>query len=123
MPRSPESTLKIRLRVTRGDADAFGPGKAQLLESLLETGSLNQSARNLKMSYVKALALVRTMNANFADPLVVLSRGGRQGGGTQVSELGKLVLTEYGALQKSCEKAAQIHWRRIQKLLKGAKVS
>jgi molybdate transport system regulatory protein len=123
VPRSPDSTLKIRVRVTRGDADAFGPGKAQLLESLLETGSLNRSARDLKMSYVKALALVRAMNTHFSEPLVTLSRGGRQGGGTQVSKLGTQVLAEYSALHKSCEKAAQSRWRRLQKLLKDSKVS
>ena len=83
VPQSPHLSVKVRLRVVCGEADAFGPGKAQLLESLLETGSLNRSASAMKMSYVKALALVRAMNAHFAEPLVVLSRGGKDGGGAQ----------------------------------------
>ena len=76
MPQPPQLAVKVRLRIVRGEDDAFGPGKAQLLESLLETGSLNRSAGAMKMSYVKALALVRAMNAHFAEPLVVPSRGG-----------------------------------------------
>lgn len=110
--------IKIRLRVIRGEADAFGPGKAQLLESLLETGSLNRSASAMKMSYVKALALVRAMNAHFAEPLVVLSRGGKQGGGTQVSDAGRKVLAEYHAMHQASEAAVGAAWKRFRHLLR-----
>ena len=48
VPTSLHRDLKVRLRVIRGSEDAFGPGKAQLLESLVETGSLNRSASAMK---------------------------------------------------------------------------
>lgn len=118
MPTSPESAIKIRLRVVRGEDDAFGPGKAQLLESLLESGSLNRSASALKMSYVKALALVKAMNTHFAEPLVELSRGGAKGGGTQVTDTGRKVLAEYQAMRECSEAAALPGWRKIRKFLK-----
>ena len=102
----------------RGDEDAFGPGKAQLLESLLDTGSLNRTSSAMKMSYVKALALVRAMNAHFIAPLVVLSRGGKQGGGTQVTDTARKVLAEYHAMREASEAAALPSWRRLRKLLK-----
>ena len=118
MARPPISSIKIRLRVTRGDEDAFGPGKAQLLESLLETGSLNRSASLMKMSYVKALALVRAMNAHFREPLIKLSRGGKQGGGTQVTDAGRKVLAEYHTMREASEAAALPGWKRLQRLVK-----
>jgi molybdate transport system regulatory protein len=98
--------------------DAFGPGKAQLLESLLGTASLNRTASAMKMSYVKALALVRAMNAHFQEPLVVLTRGGAKGGGTQVTEIGRKVLAEYQAMCAASEAAAQPAWKRLRKLLR-----
>jgi molybdate transport system regulatory protein len=113
---SPE--IKLRLRITHEGADAFGPGKAQLLESLLETASLNRTASAMKMSYVKALALVRAMNAHFAEPLVTLTRGGPNGGGAQVTETGRLVLAKYQAMRLASEKAAQPAWNRFRLLLK-----
>jgi molybdate transport system regulatory protein len=113
---SPE--IKLRLRITHEGEDAFGPGKAQLLESLLETASLNRTAKEMKMSYVKALALARAMNAHFTEPLVVLSRGGTKGGGAQVTETGRLVLSEYHAMREASEKAAMPRWRLIRSLLK-----
>jgi molybdate transport system regulatory protein len=110
--------LKVRLRIINGEQDAFGPGKAQLLESLLTTGSLNRTAADMRMSYVKALALARTMNSQFSKPLVELARGGRHGGGTQVTALGKKVLAEYQAMSNATEKAAGPSWRRLRRLLR-----
>ena len=113
-------SLLPRFRVLRGKEIAFGPGKAELLESLLETGSLNRTASDMKMSYVKALALARTMNTQFTQPLVQLARGGRQGGGTQVTPLGRKVLAEYHAMSRATQKAAGPSWRRLRKLLRGS---
>jgi len=118
MPSAKLTAIKIRVRVTRGEEDAFGPGKAQLLESLLETGSLNRTASLMKMSYVKALALVRAMNAHFREPLIKLSRGGKQGGGTQVTDTGRNVLAEYHAMREASEAAALPGWKRLQRLVK-----
>ncbi|EDY22183.1 putative transcriptional regulator, ModE family [Chthoniobacter flavus Ellin428] len=113
-----EPTLKVRVRIMNDEQIAFGPGKAQLLESLLATGSLNRTASLMKMSYVKALSLARTMNEQFAQPLVELARGGKQGGGTHVTELGRKVLAEYQAMADATEKAARPSWLRLRKLLR-----
>ena len=118
MSQPPHLTVKVRLRVVRGADDAFGPGKAPLLESLIETGSLNRSASAMKMSYVKALALVRAVNAHFAEPLVVLSRGGRDGGGTQVTAAGRKVLAAYQEMRVASEAAAQPAWRKLRRSLR-----
>lgn len=118
MPPSELFDFKLRLRIIRGDEDAFGPGKAQLLESLMETGSLNRTASAMKMSYVKALALVRSMNANFKEPLVVLSRGGKQGGGTRVTDAGLSVLATYREMREASEAAAAATWKKLRRLLR-----
>jgi molybdate transport system regulatory protein len=112
------SEIKLRLRITHEGEDAFGPGKAQLLESLLETASLNRTASAMKMSYVKALALVRAMNTHFAEPLVTLTRGGPKGGGAQVTETGRLALAKYQEMRLASEKAAQAAWNQFRLLLK-----
>lgn len=118
MSTSPENAVKVRIRVTRGEEDAFGPGKAQLLELLLETESLNRAASALKMSYIKALALVRSMNEHFREPLVEQVRGGKKGGGTKVTDAGKKVLADYQAMRAASEAAAQPGWRKLRRRLK-----
>jgi molybdate transport system regulatory protein len=116
---SPSPFLKVRVRIISGEEIAFGPGKAQVLESLLSTGSLNRTASELKMSYVKALGLARTMNEQFSEPLVELARGGKDGGGTHVTALGRKVLAEYKAMAAATEKAARPAWGRLRRWMRG----
>src|SRR5512142_1431250 len=74
--RSPAITLRPRIRATRGDVILIGPGKADLLEAIAETGSIRSAAERIGMSYMRAWSLVRTLNENFREPLVERTRGG-----------------------------------------------
>ncbi|MFD1807941.1 winged helix-turn-helix domain-containing protein [Gemmobacter lanyuensis] len=55
----------------------IGPGKAELLERIDETGSIAAAARDMGMSYKRAWSLIETLNAMFDLPLVASTRGGR----------------------------------------------
>jgi Bacterial regulatory helix-turn-helix protein, lysR family len=70
-------TTGARLRIVLEPDIAIGPGKADLLEGIRETGSIAAAGRRLGMSYKRAWLLVETMNACFKSPLVEASRGGR----------------------------------------------
>jgi molybdate transport system regulatory protein len=76
-------------------AIAMGPGKADLLQAIEETGSISAAARRMKMSYRRAWLLVDTMNQCFYGPLVETATGGNHGGGARITELGKEVLRRY----------------------------
>ena len=76
----------------------FGPGKADLLALIAETGSISAAGRGMNMSYKRAWSLVAEMNAAFAEPLVDLARGGAGGGGARLTEAGMRVLAHYKAL-------------------------
>ena len=49
--------LRIRLVLVGIAGDAFGPGKAHLLEQVQKTGTLSEAAALLEMSYMKAWCL------------------------------------------------------------------
>jgi len=77
MTRTPSSDRrKIRVRVLSGSAIAIGPGKADLLRAVAETGSISAAARAMRTSYRRAWLLVHTMNTCFAEPLVPGLPGG-----------------------------------------------
>src|SRR6267154_2372949 len=90
-----KTLLKPRFRITCGKEIAMGPGKMELLALLVETESLNEAARQMDMSYMRAWTLVQTMNASFCEPVVVAERGGKTGGGMRVTETGREVLALY----------------------------
>ncbi|MGH7156097.1 MAG: winged helix-turn-helix domain-containing protein, partial [Acetobacteraceae bacterium] len=68
--------LGLHLRVVLGGRVALGPGKAELLDGIAETGSIAAAGRRMGMSYKRAWLLVEEMNAMFADPLVNTAKGG-----------------------------------------------
>jgi molybdate transport system regulatory protein len=97
-------SLQPRLRILFGHAIPIGPGKAELLEHIAETGSISAAARRMNMSYRRAWLLVDTMNQCFKSPLVETATGGKGGGGARISDLGREVLRRYREME---DKAAQ----------------
>lgn len=93
------------LRVQLDAATTLGPGKANLLQAIAETGSIAAAGRRMKMSYKRAWSLVEEMNATFAEPVVHSSRGGQTGGGAGLTRAGEAVLTHYRALESAAESA------------------
>ncbi|MBE0463832.1 MAG: winged helix-turn-helix domain-containing protein [Halomonadaceae bacterium] len=99
MTRTHHLKPTFQLRLALHNDVVIGPGKADLLEMIDQTGSISAAGRALKMSYKKAWQLIETMNSYFPSPLVATHSGGNQRGGAQLTELGKQVLTHYRALE------------------------
>ena len=95
----------LRLRILFNDA-MIGPGKAELLEHIRETGSIAAAGRKMEMSYKRAWMLVEEMNAAFRDPLITSTRGGPGGGGAQLTEAGARVLDLYHDIVETAQSAA-----------------
>lgn len=91
--------LQPRLRILFGHVIAIGPGKADLLEHIVQTGSISAAARRMGMSYRRAWLLVDTMNQCFKSPLVETATGGKGGGGARISDLGREVLRRYREME------------------------
>ncbi|HKQ55159.1 MAG TPA: LysR family transcriptional regulator [Methyloceanibacter sp.] len=94
-----------RLRIIHGGDIALGPGKADLMEGIRDTGSIAAAGRRMGMSYKQAWLLVETMNACFAKPLVAAVKGGEHGGGARLTPLGEDVLRRFRRMQASSSRA------------------
>ena len=94
-----------RLRVILGPGVALGPGKADLLEAIAETGSISAASRRMKMSYRRAWLLVEELNGSFQTALVAADKGGAHGGGARLTELGARVLRHFRAMERKTHKA------------------
>ena len=116
--RESPALLKPRLRLVAGGTILLGPGKADLLEAVRDSGSLRKAAANLGMSYMRAWSLVKTMNASFKEPLVALVRGGARHGGATLTQVGAKVLALYRGMEKTCEKATSAQASRLKRFLR-----
>ena len=111
-------SFKSHFRIYLDNEIALGPGKAELLRHISETGSISESARRMQMSYNRAWLLVRTMNNCFKQPLVTATRGGDRHGGAQLTKTGKQALALYGRLESKMAAAARAPVRALLSLLK-----
>lgn len=108
---------RFHLRILFDDA-MFGPGKAELLERIRQTGSIAAAGRQMDMSYKRAWMLVEAMNAAFREPLVTSTRGGPGGGGAQLTEAGAAVLRLYHAIVATAAAAAAPQVAELEAMLR-----
>lgn len=87
-------------RVVLGPRASVGPGKVRLLEAIDRAGSISGAARRLRMSYRRAWLLVDGMNRTMRAPVVETVMGGRRGGGTRLTPLGRQVVAAYRRLER-----------------------
>jgi molybdate transport system regulatory protein len=97
---------------------ALGPGKIDLLEAIDRTGSISAGARALGLSYRRGWDLVATMNQCFKIPLVERVKGGKGGGGAQLTAAGRKQLKLYRTMETKALKAIGPEWKSVQKSLK-----
>lgn len=94
-----------RLRLVLAPGIAIGPGKADLLAAIADTGSISAAGRRLKMSYRRAWMLVEELNTSFRTPLVAAGKGGAHGGGARLTATGETVLRRFRAIEAKTAKA------------------
>jgi len=116
--RASEAQFQPRFRVLVGGEIALGPGKAQLLKHIAETGSIAEAAARMEMSYMRAWTLVKTMNACFREPLVTATRGGQQRGGAGLTDTGRTALALYRQMEAISMASMADPWKRLHELLK-----
>jgi len=115
--RHGNKTLGPCLRVTLRKGVAFGPGKADLLEGIRDTGSIAAAGRHMKMSYTRAWGLVSEMNAEFRSPLVESAKGGAVRGGASLTTLGEDVLKRYRRMERAAARAITADLTALRKKL------
>jgi molybdate transport system regulatory protein len=95
----------LLLRVLSEKYPAMGPGKAQLVALIAETGSISAAARRMGMSYRRAWQLVEAVNGSFNQPVVLTAVGGKRGGGAIVTDFGKRLIERYHAMETKASDA------------------
>ncbi|WP_375263084.1 winged helix-turn-helix domain-containing protein [Palleronia sp.] len=108
----------FRLRIVFPGRGMVGPGKAELLQRIGETGSIAAAGRAMGMSYKRAWQLVETMNTTFSAPVVTSVRGGARGGGATLTATGVQVLAAYVAAVEAASAAAGPGADRLAALLR-----
>lgn len=104
---TPRASALGHLRIVLSDTAYVGPGRADLLEGIAQSGSIAAAGKAMGMSYKRAWSLVQALNEGFGQPLVETARGGAGQGGAHLTPLGADVLARYRAMQAATEAAIE----------------
>jgi molybdate transport system regulatory protein len=110
--------LGLHVRVVLDSGVAIGPGKAELLEAIRETGSISAAGRQMGMSYRRAWSLIEELNEVFSAPVVDAAKGGAGGGGARLTPMGARLLAAYRTIEQQAEGAAKAELAVIRRALR-----
>ena len=79
----------------------MGKGRMAILESIDRTRSINQTAKELKMSYKSVWSKIKSTELNFGKPVVLADKIK----GTELTDDGRILLEKYRELKDRCIKA------------------
>ncbi len=111
--RGPPGKPLGRLAVDTEAGSFLGDTRIRLLEAIDQHGSISQAAKAVPLSYKAAWDAVAAMN-NVAERAVVeRSTGGRQGGGTQLTDYGRRLVAMYRAMEQEYQATLERLWQRM----------
>jgi len=105
---------KLRLKssqwiVDEDDNAIIGKGRMEILDNIEKTGSINQTAKMMKMSYKAVWSKIKATEKHL-DTLIVHADRKE---GSRLSKEGKELLEKYRLLKKECLSADDKLFRRI----------
>ena len=101
--------IRIRCWIDIDNKKFFGPGPAELLHLIEEHGSIAKAAKTMGMSYKKAWDLVNDLNSRGRQPYIQAHKGGKEGGGAELTPAGKKVLNAYAQLASGLQAVVGKH--------------
>jgi len=87
----------------------MGEGRLAILDRIESTGSINQAAKSLNMSYKTAWSKIKSSEKHLKVKIVETDR--RQG--TRLTREGKTFLEQYRKLKKACVSADDRAFKRV----------
>ena len=106
-------TFANKLMLKKDDVVFFGPGVAELLEDIEETGSVRNASAKMGLSYSKAWMMIKNASTGLGYEIVNRTKGGIGGGGSAtLTKAGKEILTRYRAFEADCNKEISLLFGR-----------
>ena len=93
--RPPRLRARSKVWLERDGEPVFGDGKADLLETIDEAGSLRAASDALEISYRALWGRLRGMEQRLGVTLVARTAGGAGGGSAQLTPDGRELLDQY----------------------------
>ena len=107
--------MKIKSRIwIEKDGDPFlGFGRIKLLKKVDEKKSINAAAKEMNMSYSKAWKLINDINQYTEKPVIIKNIGGKNGGGTVLTDYGKTLIEGFENINQNCMDYLESEFKKL----------
>ncbi len=96
-------SIKYKVWLEKDGEIIIGMGREKLLKEIDKTGSIKKAAENLGISYKKAWEYLKAMENRLGKKLVETHKGGKYGGGSQLTPYAKKLISDFEKVQQSFE--------------------
>ena len=111
-PRKLTIKSKIWIEDENGEM-VFGSGRLRILNAIEAQGSILAAAKELHMSYRAVWGKIKATEDRLGQPLLSRRVGGAQGGGSELTPLGKALVERFRQLQDLTEQTADSIFRDL----------
>jgi molybdate transport system regulatory protein len=108
--------VKSKVWLEKNGKLVFGTGKYLILKTIAETGSINQAAKVLNMSYRHIWSYASSIEKRLSYPLLAKNKGGRNGGGAVLTDSARELLEKYEKLDQEVKAFADKRFKEIFKV-------
>jgi len=113
--------IKLKVSIFKDSVQPImGPGPLRLLEKIRELNSINQAAKSMGLSYVKALNMLNRLERSLNRQILIRRRGGNDRGGAELTPYAENYIQQYRDLEKKINSFADrqftLFLKKIEKL-------
>ena len=101
--------MKLHVKValaSDADEEYCGAGVLQLMEGIARGGSIQRAAREMGLSYVKALKILNRLEGALGETLLVRHKGGAARGHTDLTPFARRFMKDFAALRSRVQRTA-----------------
>ncbi|MGD9782616.1 MAG: winged helix-turn-helix domain-containing protein [Kiritimatiellia bacterium] len=108
--------LHVKVALASEEGEEFcGFGLLQLLEGIGAHGSIQQAARDMDLSYVKALKILNRLERELGETLLVRHKGGASRGSTELTPFARRFIRDFAGLRRQVRQSADAAFKGFQK--------
>lgn len=109
--------FKFKIWIEKEDGEpVIGKGGYDLIKNIMETGSIAQASKKLGLSYKFAWSYVRKINSEIPSS-VEMRKGGKNAGGSKVSDKLQKVLELYAEAEKEINGILEKYNKKLNEIL------
>ena len=108
-----ELEVRSKIWIETDGEPVFGRGRRFLLEAIDTHGSINQAAKEVGVSYRKALSHIQAMEQRLGISLVVRQAGGRHGGGATLTPEAREFIKKFEAMEKGLREFVDTQFQEL----------